>query len=160
MTRRELSTDFEEFLACLNRHGVDYLIVGSEAVAVYGAPRYSADFDTFVAPVAENLQRALKAIQEFGFEDAARAIDVVGWLDGKRTLEMGREPNQVHVLIDLSGVTYDEAAANATTGVYGETPVRFIGFDALLKNKLAAARPKDLADVAALGRVARARTDR
>lgn len=52
MTRRALSADFEEFLACLNRHGVDYLIVGSEAVAVYGAPRYSADFDTFVAPIA------------------------------------------------------------------------------------------------------------
>jgi hypothetical protein len=152
MTRRELNADFEEFLACLNRHHVDYLIVGSEAVAVYGAPRFSADFDTFVAPIAENLQRALKAIGEFGFTEATRAIDVNGWIADKRTLEMGREPNQVHVLIDLSGVTYDEAAADAHSGVYGETPVRFIGYEALLKNKRAAGRPKDLADVAALTR--------
>jgi hypothetical protein len=72
---------------------------------------------------------------------------------------MGRQPNQVHVLIDLSGVTYEEAAARALTGVYGKTPVRFIGYEALLKNKIAAARPKDLADVAALGRVPRSQAD-
>jgi hypothetical protein len=72
MTRRALSVDFEEFLACLNRHNVDYLVVGSEAVAVYGAPRYSADFDTFVAPIADNLRRALQAIEDFGFRCLAR----------------------------------------------------------------------------------------
>ncbi len=89
MTRRALSADFEEFLACLNRHSVDYLVVGSEAVAVYGAPRYSADFDTFVAPIADNLRRALQAIEDFGFAEAAQAIEVAAWLEGKRTLEMG-----------------------------------------------------------------------
>ncbi len=56
-------------------------------------------------------------------------------------------------------MTYEEAATDAVTGVYGKTPVRFIGYQALLKNKLAAARPKDLADVAALDRVARSKTD-
>jgi hypothetical protein len=37
-------------------------------------------------------------------------------------------------------------------GAYGAVPVRYIGRDALLRNKLAAGRPKDLADVAALQR--------
>ena len=145
MTRRPLSADFEEFLACLNRHGVDYLIVGSEAVAVYGAPRDSADFDTFVAPVADNLRRALQAIEDFGFGDAARAINVAGWLDGKRTLEMGRQPNQVHVLIDLSGVTYEEAAAKALPASTVRRRSGSLATRRSSMNKLAAARPKDLA---------------
>lgn len=150
MTHRDLSPDFEDFLACLNKHGVRFLIVGSEAVAVYGAPRFSADFDTFIAPATDNLQRALAAIAEFGFTEAAQAIDAQTWLTQQRTLEMGRPPNLIHVLISITGVEYEEAERAATNGTYGRTQVRFIGLDALLKNKRAAGRPKDLADVAAL----------
>lgn len=51
---REVEPDFEAFCACLNRHGVDYVIVGSEAVAVHGAPRFSQDFDVFIRATAEN----------------------------------------------------------------------------------------------------------
>ena len=39
---------FVRFCECLNRYQVRYLVVGSEAVAFHGAPRFSADFDTFV----------------------------------------------------------------------------------------------------------------
>lgn len=154
MSLREPSPDFEDFLACLNKHGVQFLIVGSEAVAVYGAPRFSADFDTFVAPVVDNLQRALAAIAEFGFSEAAQAIDVQTWLTQQRTLEMGRPPNLIHVLVSITGVDFEEAQRAATNGTYGRAHVRFIGLDALLKNKRAAGRPKDLADVAALERAA------
>jgi hypothetical protein len=44
---REVEPDFEAFCACLNRHQVDFVILGSEAVAVHGVrisptwPRFS-----------------------------------------------------------------------------------------------------------------------
>jgi len=44
--RRPLTASFERFCACLNHVDVDYVIVGSEAVALHGVPRYSVDFDT------------------------------------------------------------------------------------------------------------------
>lgn len=67
------------------------------------------------------------------------------------------KPNQVHILLDMSGISYDEAVTDLVHGHYGGTPVRYIGLEALLKNKRAAARPKDLADVDALERARRQR---
>jgi hypothetical protein len=67
---RDVEPDFAAFCDCLNRHQVDYLIVGSEAVAVHGAPRYSQDFDTFVRATADNAHRLVAALEEFGFGEA------------------------------------------------------------------------------------------
>jgi hypothetical protein len=63
MTSREgdVDPDFEAFCACLNRHDVDYVIVGSEAVAVHGAPRYSQGFATLIRATSENARRLLAA---------------------------------------------------------------------------------------------------
>ena len=54
---RAPATEFIRFCECLNRCGADYVIVGSEAVAFHGAPRYSADFDAFVRASRANLLR-------------------------------------------------------------------------------------------------------
>ena len=51
--RREPADFFLRFCECLNRFDVRYVVVGSEAVAFHGAPRYSADFDTFVLATYE-----------------------------------------------------------------------------------------------------------
>jgi hypothetical protein len=147
---RDGEPDFEAFCACLNRFEVDYVIVGSEAVAVHGAPRYSQDFDTLIRATIENAKRLLAALGEFGFGTPARAIDVEAWLSKGQTLELGRPPNQIHVLTDITGVTFDEALTDHIATTYGATPVRYIGLEALLRNKRAAARPKDLADIVAL----------
>ena len=147
---REVEPDFEAFCDCLNRHRVEYVIVGSEAVAVHGAPRYSQDFDTFIRATRENAHRLVAALQEFGFGEPAKQLDLDTWLARGQALELGRPPNQIHILTTISGVTFDDAFEDHITADYGTVAVRYIGRDALIRNKLAAARPKDLADVAAL----------
>jgi hypothetical protein len=147
---REVEPDFESFCACLNRHHVDFVIVGSEAVAIHGVPRYSQDFDTFIRATRENAERLVAALDEFGFGAPARQLDIDAWLARGRTLELGRPPTQIHVLTRITGVTYDEALEGHVATAYGTVPVRYMGLNALIRNKLAAARPKDLADVAAL----------
>lgn len=147
---REVEPDFEAFCAWLNRHQVEFVIVGSEAVAVHGVPRYSQDFDTFVRATRENADRLIAALDEFGFGIPARQLDLDAWLVSGQTLELGRPPNQIHVLTRITGVTFDEALEDHVASTYGTVPVRYIGLGALIRNKLAAARPKDLADVAAL----------
>ena len=46
----EVQKDFKEFLALLNAHEVDFMIVGDYALAYHGAPRYTGDIDVFVKP--------------------------------------------------------------------------------------------------------------
>ena len=111
-------------------------------------PRYSQDFDTFIRATRENAERLVAALEEFGFGAPAKQFDVDAWIARGRTLELGRPPNQIHVLTRISGVTFDEAVEEHVASVYGTIPVRFIGLAALIRNKLAAGRPKDLADVA------------
>ncbi len=141
---------FVRFCECLNRFEVRYLIVGSEAVAFHGAPRYSADFDTFVLATRANLFRVIAALEDFGLADLAQTIDPEVWAKTGATFRFGEPPLQVDVLLQLTGVEFRRVEPGAVAGHYGEVPVRFIGLDDLLLNKRAAGRPKDLADVEAL----------
>lgn len=141
---------FVRFCECLNRVDVDYLVVGSEAVAFHGVPRYSLDFDVFLRATRANLFRAKAALETFGLADLVEQLDPEVWARAGSTLRIGEPPLQIDLLLQLSGVDYDRIRPLAVAGRYGEVPVRFIGRDDLIRNKRAAGRPKDLADVAAL----------
>jgi hypothetical protein len=65
-------------------------------------------------------------------------------------LEMGLPPVQLHVMSGISGVTWEEAIGESVRGPLGRHEVQFLGRETLVRNKRAAGRPKDLADVDAL----------
>jgi hypothetical protein len=150
--RRPLTAAFERFCDCLNLFDVAYVIVGSEAVAFHGVPRYSVDFDTFVQATAANLFRVTAALERFGLPDLSARIDPEVWARTGATLRLGDPPAQIDVLLQLSGIDFRTVTARAIAGRYGATPVRFIALDDLIHNKRAAGRPKDLADITALER--------
>jgi hypothetical protein len=65
-------------------------------------------------------------------------------------IEMGVAPVQIHVMSHIDGVSWDEVWQSRDVGPLGSRAVPFIGREAFLRNKRAAGRPKDLADVDAL----------
>ena len=125
---RPPAEEFFRFCECLNRFDVDYVIVGSEAVAFHGAPRYSADFDTFVQASRANLFRVIAALEAFGAIELAQTLEPEVWAKSGATIRLGTPPLQVDVLFQLSGTSYDRVAASAVTAEYGHLTVRFIGF--------------------------------
>ncbi len=99
----DLAPDFDEFIASLRAHGVEFVIVGAYALAFHGAPRFTGDLDVLVRPTLENGSRVLAAVRAFGFPvDELRPEDVA---DGRRMLQMGVEPVQIHVMSAISGVS-------------------------------------------------------
>lgn len=44
----EVAPDYDEFIACLTAHGVEFVIVGAYALAYHGAPRFTGDLDILV----------------------------------------------------------------------------------------------------------------
>jgi hypothetical protein len=62
-----LNRDWREFIELLNSNEVEYLVVGAFAVAFHGYPRYTADLDLLVRPTADNADRILRALTQFGF---------------------------------------------------------------------------------------------
>lgn len=143
-----LAPDFNEFCELLSDRGVEFVIVGAYALAWHGAPRFTGDLDVFVRPTEENARRLLSAIEAFGLPTAPlTAADIVA---GTKLIEMGVAPVQVHVMSHIDGVTWNEVWQDRVLGLVGERPLPFIGREAFLRNKRAAGRPKDLADIEAL----------
>ena len=145
----DVQKDFAELCSLLNAERVDFLIVGGYAVAFHGAPRFTGDLDLLVRPAIETVQQMLGVLRRFGFPvDEVSGQDV---LDKKKILQLGRIPVQIHLMTGITGVSWELAWASRIAGVYGDVPVFFIGREALIANKRAAGRLKDLADVEALG---------
>ena len=144
----DLASDFNEFIGSLNAQGVEFLIVGAYALAFHGAPRFTGDLDIWVSPALDNAARVLAAVRAFGFP--VEELQPRDLIDPRRILEMGLEPVQIHVMSSISGVSWEDAWRTRAAGMCGGHKVAFLGREAFLQNKRAAARPKDLADIDAL----------
>ena len=102
-----------------------------------------------IRPTTENATRLLAALADFGFPVSDLVAEQLVRPD--RILQMGVEPVQIHVMSDISGVTWDEAWRGRQVGWCGSRDLPFIGREEFVRNKRAAGRLKDLADIEALG---------
>lgn len=140
--------DFEDFVAALNHNRVEYVIVGAYALAFLGAPRYTGDVDVWVRPTLPNAKALLRAVAEFGFQSLSLTEQDV--LSGN-IIQMGYPPMRIDLVTLLDGLTADEIWSGRQEGPFGDQAVFYLGKDAFIKNKRAVGRPKDVADLAALG---------
>jgi hypothetical protein len=128
---------------------VRFLVVGAHALGFHGAPRATGDFDLFVEPTPGNAERVLAALGEFGaplfdlsLEDLARP-DVV--------FQMGVPPYRIDLNTSITGVSFDEAWRDHGVATIEGLAVPVISRDAMIRNKRATGRPKDLLDLELLG---------
>lgn len=142
------SSDFEELLACFNAKSVRAVVVGSHALAFHGRPRFTKDLDVFVEPRLENAQRVIEALTQFGFGGVGLSVD--DFSHAGPIVQLGVAPNRIDLLTSIDGVTFDEAWTGRATGMFGAQPVAYLGRAEFLKNKRAAGRLQDLADVDAI----------
>lgn len=99
-----LPPDFREFLQLLNSHRVRYLLVGGYAVGYYGYPRATADMDIWVATDAENVERVLTALAEFGFAEVEPEL----FAKEQQVIRMGVPPLRIELLTGVSGVEFED----------------------------------------------------
>jgi len=145
MAKRQLTPEFREFLACLNRAGVEYLLVGGYAVNHYGYHRFTEDIDFWIAVSEENFDRLLAAVRDFFGEDLA-GLDK-RFLREHEALFLGGVPNRIEVFKHRSGLEFSQAyPRRVETQIDGE-PVKIISLADLKLNKRASGRHKDLADL-------------
>jgi hypothetical protein len=140
-----LHPDWKEFLELLNSNAVDYLIVGAHARAFHGVPRYTGDLDLFVRASPENAARLERALNAFGF--ASTAVTAADFLIPGQVIQLGVAPYRIDLLTGISGVEFEDAWSDRVAGDLDGVPAAFISVRAFRKNKLAAGRPKDLADL-------------
>jgi len=142
---RRLSSDLREFIHLLNTKSVKYVIVGAWAVAFHGRPRYTGDIDIFVAREQDNADRLMEVLEAFGFGQSG--IQREDFLQVDHVVQLGRAPNRIDILTGISGVTFDEAWETREHGSIADVAVFVISRDLLIKNKRAANRDRDQADI-------------
>ncbi len=148
MTRPEWNDDFADFVAALCAEAVDFVIVGAHALAVHGVPRATGDLDVFVRPTPDNADRLMLALRRFGAPLQAHGVVASDFCSPGTVYQLGLPPRRIDILTAISGVEFD--AASASRVLVDALP--FLGRAALLTNKRASGRPKDLVDVELLER--------
>jgi hypothetical protein len=140
-----MNPDFRELLLAFNAHGVEYLVVGAHALAVYGHVRATRDLDVWVRPDRENAGRILMALSAFGAplddlttDDLSKAGTV---------FQIGVPPLRIDLITSIDGVDFTEAWLDRFSTNFGGVPVPVISRHHLITNKRTAARLQDLADV-------------
>ena len=128
-----------------NSAKVDYLIVGGHAVAFHGYPRLTGDFDFWIRPTIENAGRVALVLSSFGFPDLGSDPSI--FIQPEQIIQLGRPPNRIDILTSVSGLDFEPAWVDRVAGHLDSLPVFFLDKEALLKNKRATGRLKDLADV-------------
>lgn len=86
-----LPRDLIDLLAEFAAAGVEYLLVGGQAVALHGFPRFTKDADLWLRDSPPNISRAEAALRNFGAPqqtidalEAAAQLDVV-WMGALRS---------------------------------------------------------------------------
>ncbi|MBI3297968.1 MAG: hypothetical protein HYZ75_07385 [Elusimicrobia bacterium] len=147
MPERKVPGDFVEFLAALNAHGVEFLVVGGYAVYFHGHPRDTGDIDIVLRPNLENARRLVAAVAAFGA--GALGYTAEDYLS-KDFIQIGVSPVRIDITSAFDGVGTEKLWSERVAGRIGDVAVCFPSKECLLLNKRAAGRPKDLRDVEAL----------
>ena len=90
----------------------------------------------------------LAALEDFGFGSLPLSVEDLVAPD--LVIQLGYPPHRIDLLTGIDGIEFDEAWERRISVRIDEDELPFISRDDLITNKLAAGRPKDLADVAAL----------
>lgn len=140
-----LNQDFREFIKSLNDNNVRYLVVGGYAVALHGYPRYTKDLDIWIESTAKNAEKAVKALDQFGFGSLGLVAD--DFLEEDTVIQLGYPPNRVDLLTSLPGVEFRQCFPEKLEIEIEDVTAFFIDVENLKKNKRASKRAQDLADL-------------
>jgi hypothetical protein len=151
--------DLPRLIEVLDRHEVEYLIVGGAAAIVYGATRPTADADCVVRRSRTNLERLAAVLRELNArlrvagmtDEEARELPVrvdatTLELAGMTTWMTDAGPFDVLAGLEASDgrlVPYEELAERATTLQSDKFTVRAASLDDIIQAKEHANRPKD-----------------
>ena len=147
-----MNQDFRDVLAALLRAAARFLVVGAHAMAAHGVPRATGDLDVWVDSAPDNAERVWQALLEFGAPVDALPLSRQDLETPGQVIQMGVPPQRIDILTGVTGVEFESAWTGRIVHRVDTLDVPFIGREALLRNKRATGRAKDLADVEILDR--------
>ena len=135
----------DHLLREFNAKNVEYLIVGAHALAAHGHVRATKDLDIWIHANKGNAERVLAALTEFGAP--LHGLTTEDLVQPGTIFQIGVPPLRVDILTAIDGVQFPEAWPDRFEAKLGGEPTFVISAHHLVKNKQAAGRLQDLADI-------------
>ena len=143
----------KKMLRLLAEFNVDFILIGGFAVNYYGYNRPTGDMDIWLKPTADNQQKLIKALKQYGFNK--ESIDYVKSLDFTKpeVFACGEPPVRVDFLTKISGVNYNEADAQKVLSPMGTIQIPILHLHHLVLSKISNNRTKDKLDIEELQKI-------
>ena len=133
----------------LQRHGVEFILIGGQAEALHGSPRVTYDIDLCYRRTSENLERLAAALREMKVTLRNAPADLPFIIDA-RSLALGCKYtfDTPFDAVDFLGYVepiggYDDLIQNAEHYPFRDGDLAVISLDDLIRVKEHIQRPKD-----------------
>ena len=140
-----MNSDFRDLLSAFGAHRVEYLVVGAYAMAAYGRIRATGDIDIWICPTADNAQRVVRALKDFGAP--LHDLQETDLCQPGVVFQIGVAPVRIDILTNIDGVAFSEAWQERFNTRFADQAVAVLSEAHLIRNKRTAGRAQDLADV-------------
>ena len=140
-----MNPDFLDIIRTLLDAEARFIVVGAYAVNIYIDPRATGDLDIWIDATPENAEKIIRALKDFGAP--LTNISESDFATPGVTFQIGIPPRRIDLLTNISGLQFAEAWSDHSRFPFGPFTIPFLSKAALIKNKRATGRPKDLLDL-------------
>ena len=135
----------EKIAQALDNGGFPYMVIGGQAVLLYGEPRLTRDIDITLGASLESLPEVVSLAENIGFELLVNPVEFT-----TKTLVLPCRDRETGVRIDFmfSWSIYEQQALGRIRRIdLAGMPVKFAALEDVVIHKIIAGRPRDLEDV-------------
>ncbi|MHC1730143.1 MAG: nucleotidyl transferase AbiEii/AbiGii toxin family protein [Syntrophobacteraceae bacterium] len=141
---------FENLLVSIARalkaKGLPYMIIGGQAVLLYGTPRMTKDIDITLGVNVDDLDKTVEIVRRVGLEIIPESFEAFV----KETFVLPTKNGSTGIRVDFifSFTPYERQAIDRANPVFLQgTAVMFASVEDVMIHKIFAARPRDIEDV-------------
>jgi hypothetical protein len=128
---------------------IPYIIVGGQAVLMYGEARMTRDIDITLGIGIDSLNELLPAME--GIPLVARISDVQSFISETSVLPAMEPSTGICVDFIFSETPFEREALNRANGIrFDKSTIRYASLEDLIVFKMFAGRPRDLDDVGSI----------
>lgn len=136
----------KEISQAFNVSSIPYMVIGGQAVLLYGEPRLTKDIDITLGVDTDSFYKIEKLVSKLGLKILTKDCEAFV----KRTMVLPAADKNSGIRIDLifSFSPYErQAITRANKIMFDDVPINFASLEDVIIHKIIAGRPRDIEDV-------------